>query len=255
MESYENRQTDNSNVYHATSELLSVEADLISYNKYLVDRFITEFEKISSPIQREGRVLDFGAGIGTLSIIWKERRRSPTPTCFEIDPKQIEILIERGFEVISEISQAPESYDFIFTSNVLEHIEFDRQALSNLHNLIQHGGALVVYVPAFQSLYSDLDSIAGHYRRYSKKELVSKLRDSGFSVERIEYVDSVGFFAALVLKILGWKKFGNLGDSRSLKFYDQHIFPISRVLDQIGFKYFLGKNIYAVARKNLPTNL
>ena len=63
------------------------------------------------------------------------------------------------------------SYDLIFTSNVLEHIEDD---VTILHDLFLHtndGGQLVVYVPAFQFLYSRLDEKAGHFRRYSKKDL------------------------------------------------------------------------------------
>ena len=34
-----------------------------------------------------------------------------------------------------------------------------------------------------------------------------------------------------------------------LKFYDKYIFPISKSLDKLGFKHFLGKNLLIVAKK------
>jgi hypothetical protein len=139
--------------------------------------------------------------------------------------------------------------DFIYTSNVIEHIENDLQTLKDLNNTLSKYGTIVIYVPAFQVLFSDLDRKAGHYRRYSKKDLKEKLVKSGFTIENICYVDSIGFFAGMTIRILGWRKVGNLGNSKSLKFYDKLIFPISKLLDHLGFKYLFGKNLYAVARK------
>ena len=132
---------------------------------------------------------------------------------------------------------------------MLEHIEDDVQALSDLCNSLSDNGTLVIYVPAFQILFSDLDRKVGHYRRYQKRELKYKLRNSCFKIEKIEYVDSIGFFAAFAIRLLGWRELGNLGNSRSLRFYDKFIFPISKSMDFIGFKYLFGKNLYVVGRK------
>jgi len=245
----DNKQTSHSNIYHATSELLSVEKDLPAYNEYLVRRFIEDFSRSSDATIDGRKVLDFGAGIGTLSMLWRELGQKPTPVCFEIDPNQIEMLKKRNFEVINKVNQTTDKFDFIVTSNALEHIEFDELVLKDLNDITKIHGCLVIFVPAFQGLFSELDSVAGHYRRYSKNELKTKLTNCGFKIEKFEFVDSIGFFAAFMLKILGWKKLGNLGATRSLKFYDRYIFPLSKVADLIGMKYLFGKNIYIVATK------
>jgi hypothetical protein len=64
-------------------------------------------------------------------------------------------------------------------------------------------------------------------------------------------VDSIGFFASLLIKILGWKSVGNIGSPQSLKLYDKFIFPISRIIDRITLGRLLGKNLIMIAEKSL----
>jgi hypothetical protein len=67
---------------------------------------------------------------------------------------------------------------------------------------LSDNGVLAIYVPAFQILFSELDSQVGHYRRYSRKDLRQKLRQSGFEVEKIVYVDKVVVQEVIVEKIV-----------------------------------------------------
>ena len=234
--------------YHGKEELESIEKDLIFYNKFLVRKFLSECNtKLSS--QANYKILDFGAGIGTLAEIWFKNSSGSKPICLEIDEDQRTEIRKKGFLAVKSLSELSHKIEFVYTSNVLEHIEDDVQALSDLCNSLSDNGTLVIYVPAFQILFSDLDRKVGHYRRYQKRELKSKLRNSGFKIEKIEYVDSIGFFAAFAIRLLGWRELGNLGNSRSLRFYDKFIFPISKSMDFIGFKYLFGKNLYVVGRK------
>lgn len=110
-------------------------------------------------------------------------------------------------------------------------------------------GFLVIYVPAFQILFSKMDEKVGHYRRYSKKRLISALQGSGLEIVRCEYVDSIGFFASLILKVL---KLGSGAATNGviLKMYDGLVFPLSRILDKIGMKHLFGKNILLIAQKS-----
>jgi hypothetical protein len=78
---------------------------------------------------------------------------------------------------------------------------------------------------------------------------MAKVRKAGFKIESVEYVDSVGFFASILLKIVKYDKFYNFGDSKYLKIYDQYIFPISRALDVVLFNKLFGKNLFLVATK------
>ena len=117
---------------------------------------------------------------------------------------------------------------------------------------------LVVYVPAFQCLYSSWDNSVGHRRRYNKKELLFKLDVAGFDVTKVIYVDALGFFASFAARIFGYKKSTELkdekianyrvADARVLILYDRLVYRVSRIFDFIGFRYIFGKNILAVAK-------
>lgn len=98
--------------------------------------------------------------------------------------------------------------------DVVEHIENDVAFLSMIHAYMQEGGKVYITVPAFQSLWSNEDVDAGHYRRYSTKELCSKLEQVGFKITYSTYIFSilplaVFLFRALPSK-LGFNK--NSGD-------------------------------------------
>ena len=243
------KQSQDSDYYFGKNELFIGENSLESYNKFIVKKFI-QHANIEHGIKEKGKaqILDFGAGIGSLALIWKELSQQSVE-CLEIDPVQVGEIIERGFTCWNSLDDIPHKFDFIYTSNVLEHIEDDIKSLKNLASILESNCRIGVYVPAFNILFSDLDRSVGHYRRYSKKELVNKVSISGFKVIYCEYVDSIGYFATLLIKILGWKSVGNIGSPRSLKFYDKFIFPLSRIIDRVTFGRFFGKNLLLIAEK------
>ncbi len=99
------------------------------------------------------------------------------PTRSGEDPK-------KGFNAIARLEDIESEVDGVFCSNVLEHISDDREILEKLNSKMKVGAKLLVYVPAFMMLFSDLDRKVGHYRRYGKKEMVSKPNESGFRIDK-----------------------------------------------------------------------
>ncbi|UPT74095.1 MAG: class I SAM-dependent methyltransferase [Elusimicrobiota bacterium] len=91
---------------------------------------------------------------------------------------------------------AGRTFDTIVCMNVLEHIEDDAGTLKNFSAMLRPKGKLVLVVPAYQVLFNPLDSHDGHFRRYEKAELRSKLVDAGFSVVHESRFNLFG--------ILGW---------------------------------------------------
>lgn len=77
----------------------------------------------------------------------------------------------------------PEQFDIIGSFDVLEHIEDDTTAIANIYAMTRSGGYFVVTVPQYMFLWSDLDNSVNHKRRYSKKELVNKLKKEGFTID------------------------------------------------------------------------
>ena len=193
-------------------------------------------------------IVDFGACIGTLSLIFRNKYKKD-PTCIEIDHVNKEYLEKRNFKFFENIDNLPKSPDLIFSSNVLEHIEDDLKIMKSFNKVLDQNGRLFLFVPAKMILWTKLDETVGHYRRYEISKLKSLAIKTGFEIERIHYADFCGFFITLL-----WKLFDNNNKSPlskfSLTFYDNFIFPFSRILDKIGCKYLIGKNIVLVAKKN-----
>ncbi len=226
--------------YAGVAELWANEAALAGYNADIV-------AKLSRHAPAAQRVLEFGAGIGTLALGWT-KQTGVQPECLEIDPGMRQVLAERGLACHASLASVGGDLDAIYTSNVLEHIEDDVATLLALKSHLKPGGVLAIYVPAFMLLYSEFDAAIGHYRRYEKTELLDKLRRTGYEVMECAYADSLGFFAWLSVKLRKRQAVGGQG-SGALRVYDRYIFPISRLLDALGLRHLFGKNLLVVARK------
>ena len=236
-----NIQTEDKTDYSGIRELWANERFLNNYNVDIVSKLSRHFSPSSE-------VLEFGAGIGTLSQLWLSRT-GVRPECLEIDESLRKIIVGRGFRCYDSLDAISKAYDGIYTSNVLEHIEDDVAVLKRLHRLLKPGGMLAIYVPAFMLLYSHIDASVGHYRRYGKKDLLSRLEQAQFAILECRYVDSIGFFAWLALKMIGPRKGGSDDLDRKLRVYDTYGYPVSAFLDELLFKHLFGKNILAIARR------
>jgi len=236
-----NIQTAHRTDYAGTRELWANEEFLTNYNLDVV-------AKLSRHLAAPAQVLEFGAGIGTLSRLWLART-GVKPDCVEIDASLRKVVAERGFRCYDSLEAVAGTYDRIFTSNVLEHIEDDVAVLKKLHGLLKPGGMLAVYVPAFMLLYSHIDASVGHYRRYGRKELLGKLAQAGFAIVECRYVDSIGFFAWLAMKMTAPGAGGDGDLERKLHLYDRYAYPLSSALDAVAFKHLFGKNLLAMARR------
>ena len=245
------RQSESQTVYAGTSDLFNIENSLRTYSNDIVKKLAGGLgfrDNLNSRIT----LLDFGAGTGTLAEIWKSLY-GVMPICVEIDRNQLEILRSKGFKAFSSMAELDGLVNYIYASNVLEHIEDDVKVLMEMKTKILTGGKIAIYVPALSILFSELDKRVGHYRRYSKKELVRKVKAAGFDVQDCYYNDCLGVLATFLLKVFGYKNKIGLGSNQSLRFYDRFIYPISKLLDFILFRHLIGKNLilFAVNSNNL----
>ncbi len=89
-------------------------------------------------------------------------------------------------------------FDLILAIDILEHIEDDRQVLSNFFDCLKSGGILIISTP------SDKDEAARfteeHVRPgYDKSDLSDKLTNAGFSIKNFQF--SYGIFGKLSWKL------------------------------------------------------
>jgi SAM-dependent methyltransferase len=213
-------------------DLIEVMEEAVNYNRFLL-------EALASWASGAHRVLDFGAGNGRLALGLRERG-------FEVHAVEPDPLLRQGvaskgivaYEGLEALGQ--QRFERIYTVNVLEHVEDDRALLEALHDHLDPGGRLFVYVPAYSVLFSANDERVGHLRRYRKSTLLPTLDAAGFAVEEASYVDSIGFAAGLGYRFFGRRDGGV--DAAVVRFYDAALFPLSRRLDRV-LGRFVGKNL------------
>jgi hypothetical protein len=128
---------------------------------------------------------------------------------------------------------------------VLEHIENDKLELQNAGSKLNINGSIFVLVPAHSFLFTEFDRRVGHFRRYTKKS-ISKIIPSDYRVVSAKYLDSIGFFLGIFLKIF---PVDILPTEKNIHFYDNHLVPISQLLDKLLF-YRVGKSLLLEIKHN-----
>jgi SAM-dependent methyltransferase len=135
-------------------------------------------------------------------------------------------------------------YDLIGAFDVIEHIDDDVAALASIAKRLKRGGKLVITVPAHQWMWSAHDVVNHHQRRYSKRSLKALIDGSPLKLERIGYLNSLLFPAAVAERL--WSKVRGKDDAdlalpaRPLNAALERVFALER---------------YAIGRLPLPPGL
>jgi 2-polyprenyl-3-methyl-5-hydroxy-6-metoxy-1,4-benzoquinol methylase len=90
-----------------------------------------------------------------------------------------------------------EHFDVVALFDVLEHIEDDELVVRNVHGMLRPGGRVILTVPAHRWLWSRIDELSGHHRRYNRKAIASLFESAGFEILESRY-----FFTGLVPLLL-----------------------------------------------------
>lgn len=176
----------------ALTQTLNQLSSINRYNRWMYDQF--------SPSLGH-RILEVGSGTGNITQFLLLDNREVVAT--DVIPSYRQELQKR-FAGSKNIQigtfdldrKAPPEYvsnpfDSVVCLNVLEHIEDDVLALKSMREALKPGGRLALLVPAHQVLYGAFDEAVGHFRRYGKKLLRSRLESAGFQVASIKYFNLV----------------------------------------------------------------
>jgi glycosyltransferase involved in cell wall biosynthesis len=181
------------------------------------------------------RVLEIGAGTGNMSFLLMPRQLY---WATDVNPHYLDYLARlraaRPYMRVGftdggnwETFPAGQSFDTVVCLNVVEHVQDDVGALRNIWNVLDDGGRAVILVPCGPRLYSSMDEVLGHFRRYTQDQLSGVAREAGFHVEQMLKFNRAGVVAWwLNGRILRKKTFG-LGQIKMLNI----LTPIFRLLD------------------------
>ncbi|HWW63061.1 MAG TPA: class I SAM-dependent methyltransferase [Thermoanaerobaculia bacterium] len=78
-----------------------------------------------------------------------------------------------------------EEFDVAGAFDVIEHVDEDETVLREMFRATRRGGGIILTVPQHRALWSVADDLAHHKRRYTRRELIEKVRAAGFTVHRV----------------------------------------------------------------------
>ena len=182
----------------------------------------------------------------------------------EYDEECCKFLKEKtGIEAINasltELPFESNTFDLVCAFDVIEHIEDDKLAISEVQRVLKKGGHYYITVPAFQFLWSNHDVVNHHFRRYTKQNLNTLF--SGFDVDYSSYFNFWLFFPiAMVRFILNLIPKRNnetssgsdnevLSSSGLLNYVLKQIFKSERHFLRLGIRFPVGVSILSIGTK------
>ncbi len=145
--------------------------------------------------------------------------------------------------------------DVVGAFDVLEHIEEDEAVLSEIHRTLAPGGVLLITVPQHSWLWSPADDHAFHVRRYTARELRTKLDAAGF--ETLRSTSFVSLLLPFMMLSRLWEKVSKtpydpqdeLRMPRFLNAIFSGVMRVERAIVRWGVNLPLGGSRLVVARK------
>jgi SAM-dependent methyltransferase len=105
----------------------------------------------------------------------------------DISTRALSKLRDRGAQVaqgeVGSLPFADGTFDLVCAFDIIEHVEDDGGALSELSRVAKSGGALLISIPLHISMWTPFDDLVGHKRRYEPQDLIAKLAQNHLVVE------------------------------------------------------------------------
>ncbi len=179
------------------------------------------------------KILNIGIATGKTSEMLSE---FGDVTSVEYDAVCAEFVRKKlGIEVIEgsilELPFEANSFDWVCAFDVVEHVEDDKKAISEMNRVCKEKGKICITVPAFQSLWSYHDEVNQHFKRYKMNEIV-KLFDlqsdnPNFEVLRKTYFNSFLFIPIWLFRKLNFlipQQFIRKGAGSDFEIYKENHF-------------------------------
>ena len=235
-----------------------VESNLERFHWWFVGRrklFKVLFSSLD--LQNDLRIIDIGCGVGSNLRLLQSMRSKLVGMDSEMHSL---LLTKQNLPAVplvnGDLMKLPvkaDAIDLILASDVLEHLDEDTLGIREIHRTLKREGKVLFTVPAFRSLWGVQDIVGMHKRRYSKKELMTKIEGEGFKILRSSYFNFFLFFPILIgrriLSLLGLRiESENQINLPLINFFLKTVFSIEpHYLKYFSFPF--GVSIYCIAKK------
>lgn len=139
------------------------------------------------------RILDAGCGTGGNLQRYSRIGRVEGVEPFE---EAVRLCHERGFDQVAqagleELPYEDGRFDLIASTDVLEHIAAEQEALRELLRVTAPGGTLLLTVPAYMWMWTAEDDNLHHQRRYTRRRLWQAVEQAGWEPRIATYFNTL----------------------------------------------------------------
>ncbi|MBK8465836.1 MAG: class I SAM-dependent methyltransferase [Chloracidobacterium sp.] len=156
------------------------------------------------------KILDVGCGTGANIQMLSQYGDAEG---VDVSDDALEFCRRKGLKAQKGLAEtlpyADETFELTTALDVVEHLDDDIAGLKEMYRVTKSGGYSLIFVPAFMWLWGVQDDISNHRIRYTKDQIVERLKVAGYTIERATYANWT-FFAPIlagrtIMKLTGIK--------------------------------------------------
>ncbi len=208
--------------------------------------------EVLNKVKAVGNFVDIGGGNGLQAAFLQKNFTDKNVAMIEPGYYGCRIAVKRGIQYV--YNGFFQDFDFkefnasaVGLFDVIEHIEKDDEFLKTLAAKLQSGDIILITVPAYNWLWSELDDYGSHFRRYNKKMIFDLGTCSGLKVKYFSYFFSYLVPLTFLIRTIPYKIRGSRSKDEIIATENKHHKP--NVLIHKLFS-FLGKLEMAIIKKS-----
>jgi SAM-dependent methyltransferase len=149
------------------------------------------------PLGKEEPVLDVGTSTGTNLRLLKETGFFNV-TGLDRSEDAIRFCAKKGLGTVrlGDVTRMPfedDTFSLVLATDIVEHIDDDARALSEIRRVLRPDGSVLLTVPAFMSLWGLQDVVSHHKRRYRRDDFLDRVRAAGLEPREAFYFNYLLF--------------------------------------------------------------
>lgn len=149
-------------------------------------------------------ILDVGCGVGSMCSFLRTYGE-----VYGVDssPEALQYAASRGYRstALASGTKLPYSdgfFDVVVAIDVIEHVENEQSFIEELHRVLKPGGIAFIATAAFPFLWSKLDDVAHHHRRYTKGSFLRSVDPRFLEPKVVRYYNIWLFLPIVILRMI-----------------------------------------------------